>query len=276
MWHNPQKNNFSQTTNKKSLSSVAKFAKNMKDNIKKFFKFCLTKLIQAYNFLHSKITADAIRWIKFFAYSIFLIVTCVLVIHGATTTYNIMTTKKFEKKINELSQMSVNTITVPPISKDDIENLAPVSNSSSIYYNQNFYMFQLTRPIKSTGEDMENYSVSVYINKPNNILEFFMKDWYGNIITDKYTIDISLRETQKEHNLDVLMLNKKEEIERLDDYIISNTVFQSYKVSTDSQTKYYLISELEDSICLVYSISHNKTEDIPNFNYLSHIISIQY
>ncbi len=258
------------------LSKMLSFLKFIKEKIMIGFNFFKKKCEKLYDALAGKIDVDIVRDIKILISTIFLIFICILTIHIIKSSYNSITNKMFENKKIELSQMKVDDVTVPTLSIEDMDKLSPVSDSSSIYHNQNFYMFELKKPIISTGEDTENYSVSVYIHKPNNVLEFFMKDWYGNIITDKYLINISLRESQTEHNLDVLQLNKKDKIERLENYIISDIEFESYKVTSQNITKYFLLSELSENICLVYSISQNRISDIPNFNYLSHIVPAEY
>lgn len=258
------------------LSKMLSFLKYIKGKVLAGFNFIKKKCETLYDFLAGRVNVDIVRDAKILVFTLLLIVVGVLIIHIINISYNSITNKMFENKKVELSQMEVDKTVIPTLPLEDMDKLSPVSDTSSIYHNQNFYMFELKKPIKSTGENTEDYSVSVYIHKPNNVLEFFMKDWYGNIITDKYLINVSLRESQTEHNLDVLQLNKKDEIERLENYIISDIEFESYKVTSRNVTKYFLLSELSENICLVYSISQNKVADIPNFNYLSHIVPAEY
>lgn len=268
------------TKNKKYLQTITRksilFLQTLAIKITKFFtnlfNFITTKCENLYDRLSGVVKINLKKDVKVTLYAILVLIAVIFSISGVKAIYGNVSTRNFENKLLELSQIKKESIVVPELSIDDLDKIIPVSKDSLIHENQNFYMFQLTKPIKKSGENTENYNVAVYIHKPNNVLEFYMKDWYGNIITDKYAINVSLRESETEYNVDVLHLSKKDEIERLSDYVISNIPFQSYKVTSNKQIKYFLISELENSMCLVYSITQNNSDEIPNFNYMSHVI----
>lgn len=183
--------------------------------------------------------------------------------------YDRITTNRFEKLLIRLSEQECKNTEIPILSNDNMDKLSPVANSESIYQNENFFLFYLTPP---PMESAETFNVAVYIQKPNNVTEFFIKDWYGNILTDKSTISISLRASQTKHNLDALQVNKSESIVREENYIINGLTFESYRVKGTDYSKYYMISEIKDNVCLVYTFSHNSnTQYKGNENFLSHI-----
>lgn len=159
----------------------------------------------------------------------------------------------------------VNTINIPVISEKDIKEISPSDNTSSIYENTNFYMFQL-----SNKKEEKPFNYSIYIQKPNNTINFFHTGNYGTITTDVALINISVQQ-YKEDIFEILQVERKDNVKRFDNYKISDIIFQTYCVEKENSCTYTLISENTDGYMIIYSF-HTNDKSIQNYNYLSHII----
>lgn len=195
---------------------------------------------------------------------------------SSVSIYNHIITKKFEDKKTELTELVVDEVTVYPLPEEDVKNIVPVNDSSSLYENSNFFMFQLTLDEKANKniEKDSFYSMSTYIQKPNNILEYICVDGYGNVLTDKFDISITLKYKEKEQRkIDLLFLDKRDNIRRLENYIINGITFETYEATSDDYIKYFMVSDRMEETYLIYSIVFKDTSHfINNFNYLSHVV----
>lgn len=178
----------------------------------------------------------------------------------------------FEKIKNELASQEVADVEIPLA--ENIDDLTPLNHSSAIYQNQNFYMFQLTSLPKHNKTENKTYLLSAYIQKPNNILEYFCSDAFGTISTDKFDISLTLRSGPNANKkVDLLFINKEDQIKRMSNYIINGNSFETYEVRNENSLKYYMISDPIDNMYFVYSITYYDINSaVKNFNFLTHLV----
>lgn len=178
----------------------------------------------------------------------------------------------FEKIKNELALQEVADVEIPLA--ENIDDLTPLNHSSAIYQNQSFYMFQLTSLPKHNKTENKTYLLSAYIQKPNNILEYFCSDAFGTISTDKFDISLTLRSGPNANKkVDLLFINKEDQIKRMSNYIINGNSFETYEVRNENSLKYYMISDPIDNMYFVYSITYyDMNSAVKNFNFLTHLV----
>lgn len=178
----------------------------------------------------------------------------------------------FEKIKNELASQEVADVEIPLA--ENIDDLTPLNHSSAIYQNQSFYMFQLTSLPKHNKTENKTYLLSAYIQKPNNILEYFCSDAFGTISTDKFDISLTLRSGPNANKkVDLLFINKEDQIKRMSNYIINGNSFETYEVRNENSLKYYMISDPIDNMYFVYSITYyDMNSSVKNFNFLTHLV----
>ena len=181
----------------------------------------------------------------------------------------------FEKIKNELSSQEVADIEIPSV--ENIDDLTPLNHSSAIYQNQSFYMFQLTSLPRHNKTENKTYLLSAYIQKPNNVLEYFCSDAFGTISTDKCDINLTLRSGPNANKkVDLLFISQNDQIKRMSNYIINGNSFETYEVKNENSLKYYMISDPIDDMYFVYSITYYDLDSsVKNFNFLTHLVFIE-
>lgn len=200
-----------------------------------------------------------------------------LVFFVGFTAYSItdtITTKKFNQMKNNLAQQEVDTVVMPTMPQN--ENFELIPNSTSIYESSTLYVFQLFKEHTIDSEDgipvTCDYYVSVYLQKPTNTMGYMCKDWRGELISEKYFIEVILKENpESKRKIDLLQLNKVDSVTRLDNVVINDIKFETYQAKNETATTYYLISDAVRGVHVIYAITSNTSAEIPNFNYLVNV-----
>lgn len=249
--------------NKKHTSENEKT--NFKTIFNKYFNFTKDKINEILDTFDKKALKKVCICIAIGAGTCSILITSLLI-------FDKINSANFEKIKNELSEQEVADIEIPLA--ENTENLIPLSYSSSIYENESFYMFQLTSLPKHNKTPNSTYLVSAYIQKPNNVLEYFCSDTYGTISTDKFDINLTLRSGPNANKkVDLLFINKEDQIKRMSNYIINGNSFETYEVKNENSLKYYMISDPIDNMYFVYSITYYDIDStVKNFNFLTHLI----
>ena len=120
------------------LSKMLSFLKYIKEKTLAGFNFIKEKCETLYDFLAGKVNVNIVRDVKILVFTLLLIIVGVLVTHIINISYHSITNKMFENKKVELSQMEVDRVVIPTLPLEDMDKLSPVSDTSSIYHNQNF------------------------------------------------------------------------------------------------------------------------------------------
>ena len=203
-----------------------------------------------------------------------VITSAILLIIASLITSNYISRSVFEIQKENLNAQKVNTIDIALLPDKDINSLIQKNNIASMYENTNFYMFKFTKEDFYLSKNKEdNYSASIYIQKPNNVLEYSSSKNYKSVSTDKFIINISFRQRDKDaRKIDLLFLNKKDDIKRLDNYKINNISFETYEIISQDHIKYCMVSDPIGDMYLIYSIIYYDTQEVKNFNYLSHVV----
>lgn len=175
----------------------------------------------------------------------------------------------YQKVRSHLLNTEVETITIEKPNEKLISNMLPVDNKQSIYENNDCSMFQY----ESINKENENEKciVSVYIQPLTNLLDRRVYNNFGSITTDAMTITMSVENSSKyKAPIDLLFFDKKtiQNVERLNNFLINDIEFQSYKLNN----KFYLVAHLQDDYYLTYQATMKDPQSYENFNQIFHII----
>lgn len=239
----------SKNTVKKDKNDEAKISKRIKNIYK-----AITKIIPS----------GVIHFV--FAFAVII-----LVGYSAFAITDFVATKEFNATKSLLASERMETTVLPSIPEGEEFSLAP--NATAIYQSRNLYVFHLftEHTIKNENGDevMCDYRVAAYLQKPTNVVGYYCKDWYGELLTDKYFISVALQENgEQKRKIDLLKLNKTDQLHRLNNIAMNDISFEVYQAKSDDTTTYFLVSDGIRGVHLIYTIALNSTEDIPNFNYL--------